>query len=229
MDYMIGIFDLAKSRSLRIPSLPESISFSNGSKYATYNILDLGEASFPSGRGCKTVEWSGVLYGEAFKDNNILVQKWKDPEEVQRLFSEWVEYGTKLKLVISGTPINMDVTLADYNVEYSGAFGNYTYSVSFTEYRDLSVTVIKKSTTTTTTQPETTRNTKTPSSTYTVRSGDTLWDLAYQYYKSGTKYTVIYNANKDVIEAAAKAHGKKSSENGHWIYPETVLNIPATS
>ena len=229
MDYMIGIFDIGKARHLRFPSLPESISFANGSKYATYNILDLGEASFPSGRGCRTVEWSGVLYGEAFKNNKLLVQKWKDPEEVQRLFSEWVEYGTKLKLVISGTPINMDVTLADYKMEYSGAYGNYTYSVSFTEYRDLSVTVIKKSTTTTTTQPETKRNTKPASTTYTIQSGDTLWDLAYKNYKSGTKYMVIYNANKDVIEAAAKKHGHSSSKNGDLIFPGTVLSIPVAS
>lgn len=229
MDYMICIFDVGKGRHLRFPSLPEKISFASGSKYATYNILDLGEASFPSGRGCKTVEWSGVLYGEAFKNNKLIVQKWKDPEEVQRLFSEWVEDGTKLKLVISGTPINMDVTLADYKVEYSGAFGNYTYSVSFTEYRDLSVTVVKKSTVTTTTQPETKRNTKPASTTYTIKSGDTLWAIAYSHYKSGTKSTVIYNANKDVIEAAAKKHGRKSSENGHWIYPGTVLTIPAAS
>lgn len=229
MNHTIKIVDSEKSRTLQFPSLPESISFSNGSKYASYNILDLGEASFPSGRGCKTVEWSGVLYGEAFKDNKFLVQQWKDPEEVQRLFSEWTENGTKLKLVISGTPINMDVSLASYKVDYSGAYGNYNYSVSFTEYRDLSVTVIKKSTTTTTTQPETKRNTKTASTTHTIQSGDTLWALAYRFYKSGSKYTVIYNANKDVIEAAAKKHGKKSSDNGHWIYPGTVLTIPTAS
>ena len=29
------------------------------------------------------------------------------------------------------------------------------------------------------------------------------------------------------IEAAAKSHGKSSSGNGHWIYPGTVLSIPA--
>ena len=62
---------------------------------------------------------------------------------------------------------------------------------------------------------------------HTVVSGDTLWALAVKYYGAGVQYTKIYNANVSVIEETAKAHGKSSSENGHWIYPGTVLNIPA--
>ena len=37
---------------------------------------------------------------------------------------------------------------------------------------------------------------------------------------------VAYNANKEVIEATAKAHGKANSDNGRWIWPGTVLTIP---
>ena len=62
--------------------------------------------------------------------------------------------------------------------------------------------------------------------TYTVNNGDTLWALAKKYYGSGTKHGVIYNANKEEIEKVAKAHGKASSENGHWIWEGTVLTIP---
>lgn len=61
---------------------------------------------------------------------------------------------------------------------------------------------------------------------YTVKPGDNLWMLAKKFYGSGAKYTVIYNANKEVIESTAKAHGFSSSQNGHWIFPGTVLVIP---
>mgnify|MGYP003039031332 FL=1 len=62
--------------------------------------------------------------------------------------------------------------------------------------------------------------------TYTVVSGDTLWGISKKFYGTGTKYSVIYNANADLIESTAKSHGKKSSSNGHWIWPGETLTIP---
>lgn len=61
---------------------------------------------------------------------------------------------------------------------------------------------------------------------YTVVSGDTLWGISKKFYGTGTKYGIIYSANSSVIEETAKKHGKKSSDNGHWIWPGEVLTIP---
>ena len=66
----------------------------------------------------------------------------------------------------------------------------------------------------------------TQETTYTVKSGDTLWGLAKYFYGNGSQYTIIYNANKSVIESVAKSRGYKSSSNGHWIFPGTKLTIP---
>ena len=62
--------------------------------------------------------------------------------------------------------------------------------------------------------------------TYTVLSGDTLWGISKKFYGTGTKYGIIYNANADLIESTAKSHGKKSSDNGHWIWPGETFTIP---
>lgn len=62
--------------------------------------------------------------------------------------------------------------------------------------------------------------------TYTVVSGDTLWGISKKFYGTGTKYHIIYDANADLIESTAKAHGKKSSDNGHWIWPGETFTIP---
>ena len=36
----------------------------------------------------------------------------------------------------------------------------------------------------------------------------------------------IWDKNGDIIEKTANKYGKKSSSNGHWIYPGTKLTIP---
>lgn len=62
---------------------------------------------------------------------------------------------------------------------------------------------------------------------YTVVKGDTLWSIADALLGSPLRYAEIYNINKEVIEATAQERGKNDSSNGHWIFPGTILLIPA--
>ena len=61
---------------------------------------------------------------------------------------------------------------------------------------------------------------------YVVKKNDTLWDLAIRFYGDGDKCSLIYEANREVIEAAARSRGKASSSSGYWIYEGTELTIP---
>ena len=56
--------------------------------------------------------------------------------------------------------------------------------------------------------------TRTQERTHVVRRGDTLWDLANQYYSNPYAWPTIHDANRRVVE------------DPHWIYPEEVLVIP---
>lgn len=66
--------------------------------------------------------------------------------------------------------------------------------------------------------------------TYTTVRGDTLWGISKKYYGTGEKYRVIYDANAEVIESTAKAHGKVNSYRGSmvgwWIWAGETLTIP---
>lgn len=57
--------------------------------------------------------------------------------------------------------------------------------------------------------------------TYTVVKGDTLSSIARKLKIAD--WHSLYNTNRAVIEAAAKAHGHSSSNNGNLIYPGTKL------
>lgn len=59
--------------------------------------------------------------------------------------------------------------------------------------------------------------------TYTVKSGDTLWDIENRF---NLPHGTLYQANAANIEAAARQHGLGSSNSGHWIFPGMVLTVP---
>jgi LysM repeat protein len=62
----------------------------------------------------------------------------------------------------------------------------------------------KKKTSKKKTTTKKTTKTSTITKTYTVKSGDTLWKIAVKYYKNGTLWKKIYNANKDKISSPSK-------------------------
>lgn len=114
-----------------------------------------------------------------------------------------------------------------WDVVYSGGeLARATVDVTFQEYVEEAKKKHTKKKTSSASNIDTNDNKKNTGGTYEVQSGDTLWDIARKKLGKGKYYSKIYDANKDLIEKVAKEHGKKSSENGKWIYSGTVLTLP---
>lgn len=62
--------------------------------------------------------------------------------------------------------------------------------------------------------------------THIVTSGDTLFDIAGQYYGNGRRKSELYARNRGVIEAVARSRGLASSDDGNRIFVGTILEIP---
>lgn len=121
----------------------------------------------------------------------------------------------------------LNVSLEGYTLEEDAENAyDITVSLKFKEY--ISYGTVKKniSNDNTVTVSNTTKSVKT-NKTYTVKSGDCLWNISKKFYGTSNKWKTIYEANKTVIEQTAQKYGKKSSSNGWWIYPGTVLVIPS--
>lgn len=211
------------SREIRFPWLPEEIDYkSGGATVATYEIMDRGEVAVPTGSGLAAVSWSSLFPGQNRTDKSMLRGSWKDPKTYHNILEDWRKNGTPLNILVTGYPINMDVFLEDYSGKAAGGFGDWEYELTFTEDRDITITSTKV--------PAPVRPAPQTTS-YTVKDGDTLWGIAQRFLGSGTKWESIYQANKTIIEETAKRRWKsagypgRDSENGHWIFTGTVLEI----
>lgn len=124
---------------------------------------------------------------------------------------------------------NLDVTIEDYEIiEDAERYGmDVAVKLSMKEYRywgakKLSINNSGKKKTA---KKKKARKSKEPVKLYTVKKGDTLMKIAKKQLNDASLWRSIYALNKKTIEADARKHGKKSSSNGHWIYPGTKLKL----
>lgn len=128
---------------------------------------------------------------------------------------------------------NFDVSIEDYEIlEDADKYGmDVCIKLTMKQYRNWGtkkLTIKKKSSSSKkkATVKKTRKKTKSTAKTYTVKKGDCLYNIAKKQLNNASRWKEIYTLNKKTIEATAKKHGRKSSSNGHWIYPGTKLKLP---
>ena len=95
---------------------------------------------------------------------------------------------------------NMTVSLEDYEIVEDAENGFDTvFKVNLKQYKEDGTQSIKITTnasgTKTATKTNTRTTTKTTAKTYTVKKGDTLWNIAKKYLGDGSKYTTLAKLN----------------------------------
>lgn len=215
-----------KKAGFTFPSLPERIRVSCQARYQTYDMINSGTVRIPKGKDCGEISWSSVFYG-ASKRKEPMMRSWTPPSECKSILNDWMSNNTKLRLLVTETNINCDVTISSFQYEEYGAYGNTEYSIVFVPWKDLTIYTTKEKGASSKNKKTKPRSAPSRKKNYTVKSGDNLWKIARKFYGgSGADWKKIYDANKSVIETAARNHGRKSSDNGWWIYPGTSLFIP---
>lgn len=221
----------AKNRKevLKLIVNPKKIEFTDPQNNQQVQLLDVGTVNLLGEKGVISITLSSFFPSQKSPIYKRLGGK-KTPKECKRLVKKWKDNKTIVRLIISDLDINLAMSIDEF--DYSQNEGDYDiyYSIKLTEYKKLNVSSVKssksKSKKGSISKRPSSRSSKGNNKIYTVKSGDTLWAISVKYYKKGSQYKKIYNANKKVIEATAKKHKRKSSQNGHWIYPGTKLVIP---
>lgn len=224
------------------PVTPSKLSLKISNKNKPVSLINEGEVNYIKTPGLTDITIDDLLlpmvkYPFAVYPNNKFhradwylkkLESWKcDKKPVTFIMSRTSPDGSKLLF-----DTNMSVTIEEYEIIEDASQGlDVKVKLTMKQYKEWGAKklVVKKSTTKkkTVVKKSTTRKTKSPAKTYTVKSGDCLWNIAKKQLGNANRWKEIYNLNKSVIESTAKKHGYKSSSNGHWIFPGTKLTLPS--
>jgi len=223
-----------KKKPFEFKPLPERINVRRAAKYKSHDLLNGNTAKLPKGRECAEISWNGIFLGgrgTAVQETmgvptlkNGSKKKELPPKQCVKMLRDWMYGGKVLELLITEPRLRVNVTVSRLTTSAEGPYGDISYSIEFLRYHALNIKEIKKK------SKDLNLRNGIPADVgpYTVKTGDCLWRIAADKLGDGNLWRELYDMNKKTIEDAAKKHGYKSSDNGHWIFPGTTLFIPAS-
>jgi len=117
---------------------PEKVSVKTGTSFRNWNIVNIGEIKIPRGEQLTEISWRGIIAGA----DKLLYpfgnkKNYEKPEEVVKVFKRWRETGAKIKLLVTQTPINLEVYLKDFDYQLAGGMGAIEYSIDLIAAKEL--------------------------------------------------------------------------------------------
>ena len=195
-----------------LPVKPSQFTVTVADHNTVVNVIQLGDINLIGNTGLEEISFSSFFPAKDYNFSNNSERK--EPFTYVEKIKEWRTDREPIRLIITGA-VNMECTIESFSYGEQDATGDVYYSISLKEYKKIKS---KTATVNTTTGSTSTRTTKAPESnsgkTYTVKSGDSLWKIAKQFYGDGSQYMKIYNANTDKIKSPS------------LIYPNQTLIIP---
>lgn len=207
----------AEKEKIQLPVLPSSFEIKNGSKNDSINITGLGEITIIQSRPALQFSFSSFFPASRFP--GLQVSNITKPLVLIQKINEWKASKTPIHFIVTACGVDIYVTIEEFHYsEQGGDIGTYQYSMTLKEYREITVRQVNVDVQNQNAEVEKgeTRvdNTVKPK-TYTVKSGDCLWNIAKKYYDNGAEYKKIYEANKKLIGG-----------NPNLIYAGQVLTLP---
>ena len=211
---------------MELPIAPQKLTVKIKGNNKTLTLINEGEINFLRAPGLTEITFDAVLpmlgqysFANGYRRPDSYLNKLESLMTGKEPFRFLVSRVSPSGRLLYDT--NMKVSLENYTVTEDATKGpDVTVSITLKQYISYStktVTVVKpKPEKKPVVQQKKKRETSSAPKvkTYTVKSGDCLWNIAKKYYGNGAQYTKIYNANKGKIK------------NPNLIYPGQVLTIP---
>lgn len=213
MDFYLT--DIKTNNRIHLPVNPTLVTVPGRAAMIEYNFMDKGTREFPNGNEAEEITLEGFFPQQSLR-NMSYVKSWRSPNELIKELEDYRTSGRMLKLLITETPVNMDMFIREFTPVW-GYVDRVPYTMVLVRAEDCIIPVAGSAQGNavngggnTSSRPEP----PTPK-TYTVKSGDSLWSIAQRYLGNGSRYTEIHVENKPPL-----------GSNPSLIYPGQVLKLP---
>lgn len=219
---------------IHFPVTPAKIQIKIKNQNKTITLINDVEVNVLKGAGLTEISFSALLPNQQYPFARyekgyvgagaflVLLERYKTAKKPIVLNISRVMPDGKISY-----PTSMTVSLEDYDIVDDAKEGfDVNVNIKLKQYKVSGTKSVNLNTGTTTKNRSEGVKANNSGKPYKVQRGDTLWGIAKKMLGDGSKWKTIYNANKTLIEKLAKQAGRKSSQNGHWIYVGTILTIP---
>ncbi|MDD2217949.1 MAG: hypothetical protein PHW03_05910 [Eubacteriales bacterium] len=134
MDIYLSINN--REKVIRIPILPPEFMIPSPQQNETYQTVGAGEINLIGQKGLKSISWSSFFPAEKLSySKNDTMFGWEYVNEFEALRERKIPF----RLIITGTPINMPVTIDSFEYGMKAGTQNVQYSIELKEFKLLEV------------------------------------------------------------------------------------------
>lgn len=206
-----------------LPIAPMKIETTIKNQNKTVNLINEGEVNILKTAGLTEIKFDALLPAQAYAFS-VFEEGFQTPSFFLEKFEKLKTSDKPFLLLINRMraheflfDTSMNVSLEDYTIKEDAAENNDVWvSLNFKQYRDYGTKTLKVAKSAGTTKKKASvkqkrSTTKTKPKTYTVKKGDTLWDICKAKLDDPTKCWEVARKN--------------NIQNPHLIYPGQVIKL----
>lgn len=219
MAYAIFFRDEEAKITMRIPMNPEEVSTSRELETEEFLVLKLGKIVAPADAGLMEIKFESQFPAKASRlteTNN----DFKGPDYYKDKFESWMKSGKAVRFICSnGITKDLSILVLITNLdikEVAGEEGDFIFSFSLLEYKPYSMKILENNPSIVYKPPRPANPPTPPYNTYTIVSGDCLWNISKRFLGDGARWPEIYNINRPPLGG-----------NPNLIYPGQRIKIPS--
>ncbi len=211
MKRYITFLEEAAGVELVLPVTPAAYEWAHEAAIETVTVDQLGDLNFFGGQRMGAATLSGCIlpaHAYPFLSPGAGTNPWVYLERLER----WMDKGTVVRFLVSGTPVNASVLLEGVTYREQDGTNDLYADISMRQYRKPGTAVLPARGGASAVVSRDSATGTSGERTHAVQRGDTLWAIARKYYGDGSKALRLASYNQ--------------IKNANLIYPGQVVRIP---